>query len=98
MRTIYLLIVLASVHLGSVAYADSTDELQALQEVKAELVRLQSILDLAEAAADPDDRIRFRYDWLRRDLAIIRHGIQAQFDAATCPPTKRQPIRGDYRR
>jgi RAQPRD family integrative conjugative element protein len=98
MRIIQLLVVLTSIHVGDIAIADSTEELKRLQSVYAELVQLQSELELAEAAADPDTRIHFRYDWLRRDLAIIRHGIQAQIDASISAPINRPRLRGDYRR
>lgn len=98
MRIIQLLVVLTSVLVGNHALADSSEELKRLQDVHAELVQLQIKLDVAEAAADPDTRIRFRYDWLRQDLAIIRHGILAQIDASISAPINRQRLRGDYRR
>jgi RAQPRD family integrative conjugative element protein len=41
-------------------------------------------------------RVRFRFDWLGRDLALVRRGIEDHADA----PRQPRPVpalRGDYR-
>ena len=52
----------------------------------------------AKAVADPEARIRFRYDWLKKDLERIRQGIQEHIDAPRAEPRVVAPLRGDYRR
>lgn len=97
MRIIQIGVALACAVVSGSALADVAEEREQLRAAQAELNQLQLRLNVAEAAADPDARIRFRYDWLRRDLAIIRRGIQAQIDASTCSAKKKQRVRGDYR-
>ena len=91
-------LLLSCIFIGSSVCADAPQEREQLRQVHAELVQLQQLLDKAEASADPDARIHFRYDWLRRDLAILRHGIKAHIDAANRVPASRHDIHGDYRR
>ena len=41
-------------------------------------------------------RLRFRFDWLARDLSLVRRGIEDHLDA----PRQPRPVpalRGDYR-
>ena len=56
------------------------------------------LIEDAESQANPDGRIRFRYDWLRQDLVRIRAGIQEHIDAPRTEPRTFPPLRGDYRR
>ncbi len=58
---------------------------------------LAPLIETAESQANPDARIRFRYDWLRKDLARIRAGIQEHLDAPRTEPRTFPPLRGDYR-
>ncbi len=78
--------------------ADELEEREYLEKVQAELAAIRLHLKSAEASADPDARVRFRYDWLRRDLAKIQRGVQAHIDAASIERDNRTPVRGDYRR
>ena len=63
-----------------------------------ELNTLESLIKSAEANAEQDSRIRFRYDWLREDLKQIRNGIQSHIDSPRAQPRSFPPLRGDYRR
>lgn len=98
MKIIPMAIALTIISFGDHALADTTDECQQLKDAQIILSQLQATLQAAEAAADPDVRIHFRYDWLRRDLAVIRRGIQTHLDSANCLPTTTPRVRGDYRR
>jgi RAQPRD family integrative conjugative element protein len=83
---------------GPDASADADAERESLAQIIHELDRLKPLLDEAEAAADPDARIRFRYDWLIRDIEKIRAGIEEHIDAPRSEPRVVPPLRGDYRR
>ena len=53
---------------------------------------------VAKAAQDAPtgQRVKFRYDWLERDLQMLREGIERHADA----PRQPRPVpalRGDYR-
>lgn len=80
------------------AIADADGEREALARLAHEIEALAPLVAQAEAQANPDARIRFRYDWLRRDLARVRAGIQEHVDAPRAEPRKLEPLRGDYRR
>ncbi len=97
-RTILLLGVFAIALHGPLAYADADAERQALARIIHELELLRPLLVEAKAAADPDSRIQFRYDWLKKDLERIRRGIQEHIDAPRAEPRSVTPLRGDYRR
>ena len=62
------------------AFANAAAEREALAEVIHELNVLESLIKRAEANAEQDSRIRFRYDWLRQDLKQIKDGIQSHID------------------
>ena len=97
-RSIPLGVLLAAVvFMGGSAVADSDAEREALARLIHEIEALEPLIATAESQASPDARIRFRYDWLRQDLARIRAGVQEHIDAPRNEPRKVPPLRGDYR-
>lgn len=78
--------------------ADADAEREALARLVHELKALEPLINEASQAADPDARVRFQYDWLRQDLAMIRRGIEAHIEAPRAEPRPVPPLRGDYRR
>ncbi len=80
------------------AFADVDAEREALAKVIHELNALDSLINRAEANAEQNSRIRFRYDWLRQDLKQIKDGIQSHIDSPRAQPRSFPPLRGDYRR
>ena len=97
MRTIILLHAILFGLTSPLAHADADAERESLSRVIHELEVLQPLLLEAAAAADPEARVRFRYDWLRKDLERIRQGIQEHIDAPRSEPRAVAPLRGDYR-
>ena len=89
--------VLAPLTTCSVHAADPDAEREALAHLIHEIEALDPLSQRAEAATSPDARIRFRYDWLRRDLSRVRSGIQEHLDAPRNEPRRVVPLRGDYR-
>ncbi len=98
MRTIILLHIILLGLVSPLVHADADAERESLARIIHELEVLQPLLLEAEAAADPDARVRFRYDWLKKDLERIRQGIQEHIDAPRSDPRAVAPLRGDYRR
>ena len=84
--------------LGNVALADPDAEREALARLIHEIEALEPLIRSAQSQANPDARVRFRYDWLRQDLARVRLGIQEHIDAPRAEPRTFAPLRGDYRR
>tara|TARA_R110000772_G_scaffold103600_3_gene204659 strand:+ start:8495 stop:8797 length:303 start_codon:yes stop_codon:yes gene_type:complete len=84
--------------LAPAAFADADAEREALAKIIHEINALETLINRAEANADRDSRIRFRYDWLRQDLKQIRDGIQSHIDSPRAHPRSFPPLRGDYRR
>ena len=73
-------------------------EHQALLKIDHQLSELTELIDEAELSADPDNRIRFRYDWLRRDIARVRRGVQAHIHRPLAEKRASLPVQGDYQR
>jgi len=80
------------------AHADTDAEREALARLSHEIEALEPLIGQAETQADPGARIRFRYDWLRRDLARIRAGIADYVLDVRERPRDIPPLKGDYRR
>ena len=99
MRTYQLVavVILASLFTPATVSADADAEREALARLIHELDALAPLIKSAETQANPDARIRFRYDWLRQDLDRIQSGIQAHIDAPRTEPRPFPPLRGDYR-
>ncbi len=100
MRTPWLpgLTVLAFLLSSSALWADADAERETLARLIHEIEALAPLIETAESQASPDARIRFRYDWLRRDLELVRSGIEEHIDAPRTEPRTFPPLRGDYRR
>ncbi len=78
------------------ARADEDSEREQLARISYELQRLrQSVVDAQRNAPDAG-RVRFRYDWLERDLTLVQRGIDEHLDAPR-QPRPAPPLRGDYR-
>lgn len=97
MRTITFLHVFVLGLASPLVHADADGERESLARIIHEISVLEPLLAEATAAADPDARIHFRYDWLKKDLERIRQGIQEHIDAPRAVPRKVVPLRGDYR-
>ena len=78
------------------AHADEDAQREALAHIAYELGRLEQLAAQAQRQHDVNARVRFRFDWLGRDLALVRRGIEDHADA----PRQPRPVpvlRGDYR-
>lgn len=82
------------------AFAQDSARLESelLARIVHELEALEPLIAEAESAALPEARIRFRYDWLRRDLARVRDGLETHLETVGDEPHSFAPLRGDYRR
>ena len=80
------------------AGADADAEREALARLIHELESLESLIERAESEADPEARVKLRYEWLRADLERIREALQEHIDAPRAEPRTFPPLRGDYRR
>ncbi len=96
MRKIAIPILLATLIPAGSASAET--ERDYLARIAHEIDALAPLIDKAEARADKAARIRFRYDWLRRDLQRIREGVIEHATADQAAPRQYPPLRGDYRR
>ncbi len=80
------------------AFADADAEREVLARLIHELEAVEPLIAKAQSQANPDARIRFRYDWLRQDLERVRLGIREHINAPRAQPRNYPPLRGDYRR
>jgi len=97
LQQLFVAALLGGLLIAKPAIADSDAEHAVLARVAHELETLDGVIRSAESQADPDARIRFRYDWLREDLERVRQGIQNHIDAPRTEPRSFPPLRGDYR-
>lgn len=97
-KSLFLAALLGIAATSNQVVADADGEREALARLAHEIEALAPLVAKAEAQAEPDARIRFRYEWLRQDLERVRAGIQAHIDAPRAEPRKVEPLRGDYRR
>ncbi len=81
----------------NVASADEDSEREQLAAISMELARLQQQVALASKQAPAAARVRFKYEWLTRDLEQIRLGIDDHLNAPVQPRPALQ-LRGEYRR
>ena len=78
------------------ARADEDAQREALARIAYELSRLEQLAAEGSKQQETNARTRFRFDWLGRDLALIRRGIEDHVDA----PRQPRPVpvlRGEYR-
>lgn len=87
------LVLLAAGH----ARADADSERESLARIAQELQRLQSQVAQAATTADTSARVKFRYDWLEKDLELVLRGVTDHLDAPR-QPRPVPPLTGDYRR
>ena len=78
------------------AQADPSLERENLARIQHELRLLRAQVASAGEVADGAARVRFRYDWLARDLDLIAASIDEHLDAPRQPRAV-PPLRGDYR-
>ena len=97
-KHLFTVIAASTLILASPAHADGDAERAALTRLAHELAVLEPLLREAQAQADPDARIHFRYDWLLADLTRVRSGIQEHIDSPRAEPRTVTSLRGDYRR
>lgn len=92
-----LLLSLAIVH-GS-SYAASAHEQDQLSLIQRQLDTIERLATQAEVAstAEPDERYRFDYTRLIRDIQRIRHGVQGYLSPSRAQPRDPTELVGDYR-
>ena len=82
--------------LSPLALADTDIERDNLARIAYELRALQAQVREASERANATARVKFRYDWLERDLALVEGGIAQHLDAPR-QPRPVPPLSGDYR-
>jgi RAQPRD family integrative conjugative element protein len=80
-----------------VAHADEDAEREQLARINYEIERLQAMVQEASTQAPVGARVQFRYDWLIRDLQMMRDSIGQHLEAPRQPRVVK-PLAGDYRR
>jgi RAQPRD family integrative conjugative element protein len=73
------------------------DENATLVRLIHELDALAPLVSEAENKALVDTRVRLNYGWLRRDLELVRSGIEWHLNTPSTEPRSFEPLKGDYR-
>lgn len=90
------LLLIFTISLSAVASASNFAERESLAKLIHEIDGLSSLVDEAQGRANPDSRIRFQYNLLRKDLMMMKLGIQEHLDGPTIEPRNYAPLSGDY--
>ena len=90
-----LLTVALALGCASARAADDAER-EDLARIDYELERVQAMVAQAKLRAPTGQRVRFQYDWLQRDLSLVRQGIDDHLEAPR-QPRPVPPLRGDYR-
>lgn len=80
----------------SISYADSDIENVDLARIYSVLNSLAPLINEAESQQDKNDRVLFRYDWLRSDIESIKQGINQKLKPLSIQPRSIAPLKGDY--
>lgn len=73
------------------------DENTALVRLVHELDALAPLVGEAESKALVDNRVRLNYGWLRRDIELVKAGIEWHLNTPSTEPRHFEPLKGDYR-
>ena len=76
--------------------ADRDTERAALTRLVEEIERLEPLIARAERESEIHDRVRFRYDWLRRDLDEVKSGVESFLNDAEFTPRSFEPLQAEY--
>ena len=78
--------------------ANTNTELFHLTQIVDEINRLTTLIDRAEQARDPNKRLQFQYDWLRKDLRRVVQGIEDYVTEYNLTPRQFDELNGAYAR
>lgn len=95
-KALLIAVAAATLGVGQAARADDDSEREQLARIVNELQRVEEMTRAAASDAPSGQRVRFRYDWLVRDLQLMREGIEQHVDAPR-QPRPVAPLKGDYR-
>ena len=79
-------------------FADADMERKYLSMLVNEIDGLEHLIKKSQLAVDKDERVQFQYQWLRRDLAIMKVGIENHIKAPRTTPRTVKALAGDYRK
>ena len=96
---IQCLLLLSLTIFNSISFAASAYEQNQLNLVQTQLDTIEHIATRAEAtrASEPDERYRFDYSLLTRDIQRIRQGVQNYLFPSRAQPRDPGELAGDYR-
>ncbi len=91
-----VLLVVVSVLQPVSSFANSALEKAELARIKNILAATKPLINAAESNQQKDERIQFRYGWLRMDINKIIKGIDEKLNAIRIEPRVVKPLQGDY--
>jgi len=96
-KTHMILVLVAIVGLSSVnTFADTAQENTTLSRISNILNAVYPLIAKAQKEADPNTRVKFRYDWLQKDIQAIQSGIAERINASKIEPRAIQPLKTHY--
>lgn len=77
-------------------HANRTDENMALARINSLLNAVYPLIDDAQKASNPNQRIVFRYDRLRSDIQAIQQGIAERINEKIYTPQNVPPLQTEF--
>lgn len=96
-KTALLLPLLALALAPLVVHADADSEREALAKISNELQRLSAMVADSSKQSDPASRVQFRFDWLAKDIELVKRGVDDHLDSPR-QPRPVEALKGEYRR
>ncbi|PIQ43243.1 MAG: hypothetical protein COV52_01880 [Gammaproteobacteria bacterium CG11_big_fil_rev_8_21_14_0_20_46_22] len=87
---------LALLLVSSMSFANTAQMNATLARISTILSQVNPLITLAEKQQDPNARVKFQFDELRRDIADIQAGIAQAVNRVSIQPRVVQPLSGDY--
>ena len=95
-KTVMVILTVSVVLTSVVSFADSVQERTDLARISNVLNAVYPLIDDAQKQAAPNTRVKFRYNWLRKDIQAIQTGIAEKINMSKVEPRIVQPLKTQY--
>ena len=81
---------------ASLTFANTEQMHTTLARINTLLSQINPLINLAERQEDPNERVKFQFEVLRKDIADVQSGIAQALNRVSIQPRTVAPLSGDY--
>ncbi len=96
LRTFFVILAINVMLISTASFADSVQESTDLARISNILNAVYPIIDDAQKESPKNTRVKFRYDWLKKDIQAIQAGIAEKINMSKVEPRVVQPLKTQY--